>query len=253
MKRAGIILISVLSFWLHGCGSGVDGRMVGELAWDRVELTNETAEPISAIKVQEGQMVAAGTLLVQLNTTRAEAVLASVLARVTEAERELERQQQLIKRQLTSPELVDKANSAWVQAKAEEQKARLVIDRLSIRASHAGRVDSLPFEVGELPPVGSVLAVLLVGDAPYARLYVPESLRSHVAVGDGVQVEVDGRDSDYQGKVRRIASDASFTPFYALSQHDRSKLVYVAEVTLSNAADLPSGLPVEGVLLEKSE
>jgi HlyD family secretion protein len=95
--------------------------------------------------------------------------------------------------------------------------------------------------------------VLLVGDAPYARLYVPEPLRSDVAVGDAVQVEVDGRDNDYMGKVRRLANDASFTPFYALSKHDRSRVVYVAEVSLSDAADLPSGLPVEGVLLEKSE
>ncbi len=253
MKRLNIILISILSLWLQGCGSGGDGRMVGELAWDRVELTNETAEPITAIQAHEGQTVAAGALLVQLDTTRAEARLAGILARVTETEDELKRQKQLIQRQLTSPELLDKANSAWIQAKADEQQARLVIDRLAIRAPKAGRVDSLPFEVGERPAVGSVLAVLLVGDAPYARLYVPESLRSHVAVGDSVQIEVDGRDSDFQGKVRRIASDASFTPFYALSQHDRSNLVYVAEVTLNDADDLPSGLPVEGVLLEKSE
>ena len=253
MKQFRIISMLFILHGLYGCGSGEDGRMVGELAWDRVELTNESAEPIKAINVQEGDTVAAGALLVQLDTARAEAVLSGVLARVTEARQELERQQQLIKKKLTSPELLDKANSAWIQAKADEQKARLVIDRLTIRAPSSGRVDSLPFEVGERPTVGSVLAVLLVGDAPYARLYVPESLRSNISIGDAVQVEVDGRDSDYQGKVRRIASDASFTPFYALSQHDRSKLVYVAEVTLNDAAELPSGLPVEGVLLEKSE
>jgi HlyD family secretion protein len=227
--------------------------MVGELAWDRVELSNETAEPISAIKVQEGQQVNAGTLLVQLDTSRAEAVLAGVLARVAETEQELERQRQLIKKQLTSPELLDKANSAWSQAKASEKEARLVLERLSIYAPHAGRVDSIPFEIGERPPMGSVVAVLLVGDAPYARLYVPESLRSHIVVGDVVQVEVDGRDKEFQGKVRSLASDPSFTPFYALSQHDRSKLVYEAEVTLSDAADLPAGLPVEGKLLGTDE
>ena len=253
MRQIRTILISVLFLLLHGCGSGSDGRMVGELAWDRVELSNESAEPIMAIKVQEGEMVAAGAVLVQLDTARAEAVLSATLARVEESKRELERQQQLMQKQLTSPELVDKASSAWIQARADEQKARLTIERLTIRANKAGRVDSLPFEEGELPPVGSVLAVLLVGEAPYARLYVPELLRSDMAVGDAVQVEVDGRDSDYQGKVRRIASDASFTPFYALSQHDRSRLVYVAEVTLNDASDLPAGLPVEGVLLEKVE
>ncbi len=253
MNRTVTILLFAIALLLQGCGSGVDGHMVGELAWDRVELSNEAAEPISDIPVHEGQQVAAGTLLVQLDASRAEAVLAGVLARVTETERELERQQQLIKKQLTSPEQVDKANSAWVQARAEEQKARLVIERLSIRASQAGRVDSLPFEVGERPPVGSVLAVVLVGQAPYARFYVPESLRSHIAVGDAVQVQVDGRDQEYTGRVRRLASDPIFTPFYALSEHDRSKLVYIAEVNLSGAADLPAGLPIEGQLQEKDE
>ncbi len=253
MNRAEIILIIVGSLLLHACGSGVDGHMVGELAWDRVELSNEAAEPISAIPVREGQQVAAGDLLVQLDTSRAEAVLDGVLARVTEAERELERQRQLIKKRLTSPEQVDRAHSAWVQAKAEERQSRLLLERLSIRAQQGGRVDSLPFEPGERPPVGSVLAVLLVGDAPYVRLYVPEPLRSHISVDDVVRIFVDGREQGYTGKVRRISSDPEFTPFYALSKHDRSKLVYVAEVTLNDAADLPAGLPVEGELQEKEE
>jgi hypothetical protein len=48
MKLTKIFLTFFALLWLQGCGSGVDGRMVGELAWDRVELSNETAEPISA-------------------------------------------------------------------------------------------------------------------------------------------------------------------------------------------------------------
>lgn len=254
MKHPVMILLFAIPALLAGCGSGSgDGRMVGELAWDRVELSNEAAEPIHEMPVHEGQLVTAGELLIQLDPQRAQAALAGVQARVTEAKLELERQRQLVKKRLTSPEQVDRANSAWEQAQAEEQQARLALERLSIRAPQAGRVDSLPFEIGERPPVGSVLAVLLVGEAPYARIYVPEPLRSRIAVGDTVRIRVDGREKEYTGRVRRVASDPSFTPFFALSESDRSQLVYLAEVTLDDAADLPSGLPVEGRLQEQGE
>ncbi len=254
MKRSLMMLSLAVPLLVAGCGSGSgDGRMVGELAWDRVELSNEAAEPISDIPVHEGQQVAAGELLVQLDPRRAQATLAGVQARLTEAKLELDRQRQLVKKRLTSSEQVDRANSAWEQAQADEQQAQLALERLTIRAPQPGRVDSLPFEIGERPPVGSVLAVLLVGEAPYARLYVPEPLRSRVAVGDTVRVQVDGREQAYTGRVRRVASDPAFTPFFALSESDRSQLVYLAEVTLSGAADLPSGLPAEGRLQEQGE
>ena len=45
MKQFRIISMLFILLGLYGCGSGEDGRMVGELAWDRVELTNESAEP----------------------------------------------------------------------------------------------------------------------------------------------------------------------------------------------------------------
>lgn len=253
MRPVSIILFLAIPFWLSGCGSGADGRMVGELAWDRVELTNEAAEQIRAIMVREGQQVASGDLLVQLDDRRAQAVLAGAIARVSETSRELERQQQLIKQHLASPEQVDRANSAWELAKADEQKARVALERLSISAPYAGRVDTLPFEIGETPPAGSVLAVLLVGEAPYARLYVAESMRNQVVVDSRVRVMVDGRDDPLQGRVRRIASDPAFTPFFALSEHERSHLSYLAEVTLEGAADLPAGLPVDAELVEGDE
>ena len=251
MKRILTPLLCAIPLWLTGCGSSTNGHMVGELAWDRVELSNEAAEPISAIKVHEGQQVEAGALLLQLDAARAKAALSSAAAKSVEAKQELERQQKLIKQNLTSPEQLDRAQSAWEQAQANADQARISMERLSIHAPTSGRVDALPYEVGEMPPVGSVVAVLLVGDAPYARLYAPEPQRSKIAVGDAVRVWIDGRDEPVDGQVRRIASDPAFTPFYALSEHERSNLSYLVEVTLNGASDLPAGLPAEGELQEK--
>lgn len=61
-------------------------------------------------------------------------------------------------------------------------------------APRDGIVDSLPYEVGDEPPVGAPLAVLLVGKAPHARVYIPEPIRADVGVGQRARVFVDGLD-----------------------------------------------------------
>jgi HlyD family secretion protein len=47
--------------------------------------------------------------------------------------------------------------------------------------------------------------------------------------------------------VRTVSSEASFTPYFALTERDRGHLAYVAEIDLPDqaAGDLPTGLPVE--------
>ncbi len=94
------------------------------------------------------------------------------------------------------------------------------------------------------------MAVLLARTAPYARIHVPEPIRARVREGTTASVHVDGIDHTYKGKVRYVASEAEFTPYYALTAADRSKLSFLAEVALedSDAAQLPSGVPVDVTL-----
>src|SRR5678815_4980719 len=82
----------------------------------------------------------------------------------------------------------------------------------------------------------------------YARVYVPEPMRAQVTVGKDVSVHVDGTAQPYAGRVRFVSTDAAFTPYYALTQKDRSRLSYLAEITMTEAAaqELPTGIPVEG-------
>lgn len=130
-------------------------------------------------------------------------------------------------------------------AEAQATAQRVTLDKLDVVAPRAGRIDSLPYRLGDQAPVGSPLAILLAGDAPYARIYVPEPLRANVKVGDRVQVFVDWRDGSLPGTVRMIRSEPSFTPYYALIGEDAARLSYLAEIALEkSAAQLPAGLPV---------
>lgn len=117
---------------------------------------------------------------------------------------------------------------------------------LSVVAAADGILDDLPWKVGERPPAGTPLAVVLAGNAPFARVYVPEPYRVKIKTGSKLTVHVDGLEVPISGQVRWISAEPAFTPYYALNQEERARLMYLAEVQLpDSAAQLPAGLPAQ--------
>jgi len=117
---------------------------------------------------------------------------------------------------------------------------------LTIVATRDGVLDNLPWNLGERVTAGSPVAILLAGKAPFARIYVPEPYRAKIKVGDSLVVRVDGIDKPINGRLRWIATEPAFTPYYALNQEERSRLMYLAEVLLPESeADLPNGVPAQ--------
>ncbi len=145
----------------------------------------------------------------------------------------------------TRPQDIAQAEAAVASAQAQVDSITVDLQRVRISAPRVGRIDSIPYKLGDQPPIGAPLAILLVGDAPYARVYVPEPLRAGVHVGDSARVYAAGRNDAVTGRVRTIRSEPSFTPYYALNGDDVSRLSYIAEIELGkDAASLPAGLPV---------
>lgn len=209
----------------------------------------------------------------------AEARVDSARSVLSESERDLERVEGLIARKLVSEAEEDRArtqrdaNAARLrdleaqlellragsrsedvnaaEAQLLASSAQLVAERqklsnLSVVATRAGTLDSLPWQVGERVSTGQQLAVVLADGAPYARVYIPETSRAAVAVGTELQVHIDGVAEAFTGTVRWISQDPAFTPYYALNSSERSRLVYLAEVRLpAGAMDLPAGLPAQ--------
>ena len=147
----------------------------------------------------------------------------------------------------TTAEELAQARAAADEATATVDALRITLSRLAVHTPVAGTIEVLPYEPGERPAAGAVVATLLVDAAPYARIYVPEPVRARVVPGLPAVVRTDGIDTEFAGSVRFVASEAAFTPYFALTQRDRSRLSYLAEVTLTDpdAAALPTGIPVE--------
>lgn len=145
----------------------------------------------------------------------------------------------------TRRERVAQGEAALRAAEAQANAQQVSLDKLNIVAPRAGRIDALPYRLGDQAPVGAPLAILLAGDAPYARVYVPEPIRANVKVGQVARVYIDGRNGSIPGTVRMIRSEPSFTPYYALIGDDAARLSYLAEILLDpGARELPAGMPV---------
>jgi HlyD family secretion protein len=168
----------------------------------------------------------------------------SALAELTSAEQELAEI-----REGARDEDIRIAEAHVAAALAQVTAERTRLEDLTIRASRDGILDSLPWNLGERVPLGSPVAVLLTGDRPHARIYIPEPARVGLGVGDPVSVRIDGTEAVFEGSLRWVSNEPAFTPYFALNQGQRSRLVYLAEVALpTEAAGLPIGVPVTATL-----
>ncbi len=146
----------------------------------------------------------------------------------------------------TRIEILEQAKQALQAADSQVKHNEINLQRLQIHAPRAGILDSLPFEIGEQPQAGSVVAVMLAGNQPYARIHIPEQMRVAVKPGTRAKIQIDGVDQVFDAKVRSIQYSPDFTPYYALTEADRSRLSYLAKLDFVDAEVrlLPAGLPL---------
>jgi HlyD family secretion protein len=194
--------------------------------------------------------------------------LASLQALTVNATAELQRAREVFDQGLSSQAVLDGAEAASKSARAQETAARealaallhgttpeelqqavvkqaeIDVERSRVRAPVAGTIDQVLFQLGERPAAGATVAVLLDSARSFARVYVPEHLKSGLRPGMRLEVRIDGLDHSLQGLVRWVSSDASFTPYFALTEYDRSRLSYLAEIDLADASELPTGVPL---------
>ena len=150
----------------------------------------------------------------------------------------------------TRIEQIEQAKSQVVSLTARLSGLELLKEDYTIIATRSGLVDSLPFKSGDKPPAHSVVCTLLAGDRPWARVYIPEAYRSRMKPGALYNLMIDGQQQPFNAQLRSISSEASFTPYFALSEKDRSRLSYIGQFDLTdeNAQELTAGSPVQLIL-----
>jgi HlyD family secretion protein len=263
----------------------VDGQVVSEKA---VVLEQDRSRHLARFDQQSAVLRQAGARLAELQRGPRKELIRESQARLSASEvitrnarQELDRAQDIFDRGLSNQSVLDRAQATWEASRASEQakreslasllsgttveelqqaqalvdaadaQVRLIqidIERSSIHAPVAGVIDKVLYEVGERPQPGATVAVLLDNSKSFARIYVPEHLKASVLVGTVLNISLDGVEAVQQGTVSWVSSDSTFTPYFALTERDRSRLSFLAEVEIMNAESFPAGLPLEAWL-----
>ncbi|TVO37859.1 HlyD family secretion protein [Vibrio algivorus] len=141
---------------------------------------------------------------------------------------------------------IESAQAQLAAAKAEVVLQRHKLDELSIIATRDGILDSLPYHLGERVPDRAVVAIVQANAKPYARVYIPEPYKHKIHAGVSLNVHIDGVGEAMKGTVRWISVEPAFTPYRTMTEEDRSRLVYLTEIDLPEAANsLPAGIPLQ--------
>ncbi len=204
----------------------------------------------------------AGTLASTANAKRERDRLAEIRKRGLIAQADLDRAETALRNALAQRDaararLAERLNGTRIedieQAEASLASAQSAVDQLELErarydvvAPRDGHIDALPFKLGDQPPAGATLVSLLAGPL-YARVYVPASQRQLIKPGSACMLSITGTGMLYKAHVRSIRSDPAFTPYFALTGNDASRLAYRAELVLDNqdAGTLAAGIPVQ--------
>ncbi|WMC11185.1 HlyD family efflux transporter periplasmic adaptor subunit [Oceanimonas pelagia] len=253
------------------------GTLLVQLNPERLQLEVNRQQAHLRQAEAELALLRAGSRAEDIAAAKAELEQLQVL--LPEAGRNLERVRILARRELASQAELDRVQAAFdrLQAQAEAARQRLSraeagsrsqeidaaeaaqdarqaglalarfhLNELAIEASRDGVVESLPYRVGDRVAAGAVVAVLETGTAPYAEVYVPAPARTGLHIGGVMRVWVEGEPEPFAGTLSWVASEPVFGPYYALSEGERSRLMYLARVQLPpEAAGLPSGVPAQ--------
>jgi membrane fusion protein (multidrug efflux system) len=184
-----------------------DIRAIGSLQSDEsVKMAAELAGRISEILFREGQPVKENDILVKLDDSLVRAELADAEARLSLAQANLDRANQLAKTGSGTQRARDEAIAAFRQGEAAVDLARARLDKHTIRAPFSGVAGLRGISVGAFVDTGIELVGLEKVDPLKVDFSVPEVLLRQVTPGQTVAVSVDAMlDRTFSGTIYAIA------------------------------------------------
>ena len=154
-----------------------------------ITLKSEVSGSVARASLKPGQVVEAGTVLVQLDTSVEQAELRALDAQARSSRTMLARREELLKFGATTQDEVDQVRGQHDVAEAQSARLRAVIAKKTIRAPFRARVGLADVHPGQYLDQGVELTTLQgVADEVYVDFSVAQSLAAELVVGSSVQV-----------------------------------------------------------------
>lgn len=167
-----------------------------------VPITPRVTAHLSELAASEGQNVKKGDILARLEDNEQQAVIADLTAKLSFAEKDLNRKQQLLKSQSISRDILDAAKSEYDSLVAQIEKAKIQAAYLTLVAPADGLIIRKDGEIGEL--ITSTHPVFYMSCCAPLRITaeVDEEDIPKIALGQDVLIQSDAfPDKVYNGKI----------------------------------------------------
>ncbi|EDP65238.1 efflux transporter, RND family, MFP subunit [alpha proteobacterium BAL199] len=148
-----------------------------------IEIRAETDGRVAKIGPARGARVAAGDVILQLDEADRQAQLERAKARVEQRRIEYDAARKLAASGYQAETKRAEALAEYQDARAEEARIRVDIERTRIVAPFDAVLDKRPMEVGDYLKVGDIAATLVELDPLRAVVYVPEQQMQALADG----------------------------------------------------------------------
>ncbi len=161
---------------------------------------------VEAITFDSGRTVAAGELLVRLDTRQERAQLAAAEAQRDLTRVNLDRAQGLRDEGILAYAEYDRISAEHKQAEARVGEIRATIERKQIRAPFTGLLGIRQVNLGQYLPDGAPVVPLQSLDPIYVNFSVPQQEVAELKVGREVRVAAEGARVEVSGKITAVDS-----------------------------------------------
>jgi membrane fusion protein (multidrug efflux system) len=170
-----------------------------------VNITSSTSELITRVMFTDGQRVAAGTPLVQLQAREEDAAIAEARAQVARAQTQYERYKTLNERGFASAAMVEQYETELESARASLAAAQARAGDRTIRAPFAGVLGLSTVTPGTLVNPGAVIATLDDIDVVRVDFPIPERYLAVLRPGTAITATIDAYgDEVFTGRIALI-------------------------------------------------
>src|SRR5512135_701511 len=127
---------------------------------ESIEVTSKVSNTVTAVRFTEGQQVAKGTVLVELDSEQARADLAVAEAALKESSSQYRRSRELYETKVLSQSQIEQIEATYEANRARVAAARARLNDTVVRAPFDGRVGLRRVSVGGLVAPGTVITTL---------------------------------------------------------------------------------------------
>ncbi|HSD70172.1 MAG TPA: efflux RND transporter periplasmic adaptor subunit [Woeseiaceae bacterium] len=172
-----------------------------------IELHPATSGEVVSVKFEPGQKVAAGDVLVELDSRQERLAVALAEVRLQDAERLFDRYQRTGSSGAILPTDIDAARTAVEAARIELDRARVALDDRTIEAQFEGHVGITEVDPGDRINPDTLITTLDDRSSLLVTFEVPEARVGDISVGDNVAIASwNSREPTAYGRVVDIGS-----------------------------------------------